>query len=385
MTFLISNSTIIEFLSIFDVSNLDIACTNNRIREYILSLFMNAVIYIDYSKRHLFYDKYFLEYIKSRKLYITNWYVFNNLNYFLDSSRLLYHYVNTLNIIDYNISISSLLFILNNFNKLSMLTLGNASYLNIEDQINEYPPADNEIFYDMYPSHKLNIINDTSEFKIRNYLSLENIYILADGISYDIYLHLLNMSPKLKKISIRTTNENLSKLIFTAVEKPHIKFIEIYDKNTSIKTALNIFSKLKSPCIGLRINVQGFNNVPNNQTIISIFTKNISIRIIIPFIIKIKHTKKIFNLCPNLAELSIEEDIDGNFGSFNYLLSNELVFPPLLDTIYIDSFNYDIIIKIIEIIKNIKYIYIEFIFDFEMDELNRLKKKYNNVHFQIMG
>jgi hypothetical protein len=128
MSFLISNPIIIHYLTIFDVSNLDIACTNKKIREYVLSLFANAIIYVDFSKKHLFYNKCFLDYIKIRNLYITNWYILNNLNYFLDSPKctsVLCHYVNTLKVIEYNISMTQLLSILNNFHNLSILTLGN--------------------------------------------------------------------------------------------------------------------------------------------------------------------------------------------------------------------------------------------------------------------
>ena len=147
------------------------------------------------------------------------------------------------------------------------------------------------------------------------------------------------MSPKLKKIQIRTIVENCSNLILIAMKKPHIKFIEIYDKNTSIFIILDILSNCD--CVGLRINVQGFNYVQDCETIITIFTKHITIRCILPYIIKLKHTKKIFNLCLNLNELSIEEDIDGN-SEFNYLFLGNLIFPSMLETVYINSFDINI-------------------------------------------
>ena len=164
------------------------------------------------------------------------------------------------------------------------------------------------------------------------------------------------------------------------MKKPHITFIEIYDKNTSMGMVLNILSNCE--CVGLRINVQNYG--PYCETIITIFTKNITIRCILPYMIKLKHTKRIFNLCPNLNELSIEEDIDGDYSEFNYLFLGDLIFPPPLETIYLDSYNSDIIKNIINKIKNIKYIYIEFMFDFEIDELNNFKKIYKNIEFISM-
>ena len=190
------------------------------------------------------------------------------------------------------------------------------------------------------------------------------------------------MSPKLKNIQIRTIGENFSDLILIAMKKPNITFIEIYDKNTHMGTILNILSNCL--CIGLRINVQGFNHLQYRETIITIFTKNMTIRCILPFMIKLKHTKRIFNLCPNLNELSIEEDIDGDYGQFNYLFLGDLIFPPTLESVYIDSYNNLIIENIIDKVKNIKYIYIEFIFDFEIDNLNDLKKKYKSIQFISM-
>jgi hypothetical protein len=100
--------------------------------------------------------------------------------------------------------------------------------------------------------------------------------------------------------------------------------------------------------------------------------------------IKLKHNKKIFNLCPNLNELSIEEDIDGDYGQFNYLFLGNLIFPSTLESIYINAFDNAIIENIINEVKNIKYLYIEFMFDFEMDDLNNFKKKYKNIEFICM-
>jgi hypothetical protein len=374
---LLINSTIIDYLTIFDVSALDCACTNKKIREYILSLFTNAVISIDCDKyQHLFNCGNFIQYIKIRKLYITNWFVLNNLDYFLNC-ELLYHYVNSLKIMEYNIPLSQLNFIINNFDKLSMLVLG---------EINLKNGSEYEAFHDIFPfygSKLINISDDILECKINKYLKLEYLYLMCENIPYDVCLQLINMSPKLKKIQIRTIGKNFSNLILIAMKKQHINFIEIYDKNTSIEIILNIL--INCECIGLRINVQGFNYIQNIETIITIFTKNMSIRCILPFIIKLNHVKKIFNLCPNLNELSIEEDIDGDYGEFNYLFLGDLIFPPTLENIFIDSYNNLIIEKIINRVKNIKYIYIEFILDFEIDGLNNLKKKYTNIEFICMN
>jgi len=373
MAFLISNSTIIEYLTIFDVSNLDIACTNKKIRNFILLLFRNAIIYINLSLNnnynYLFKCVLFLEYIRTRRLYITNWDILNNLTYFLD--KLQYNYVTALNILEYNISLSQLSFIINNFNKLSSLSLGDFK--------------NNEIFYNMFSSSippTIKIIMDMADSKITNYLELENIYMLCSDLPYDFCLQLINMSPKLKKIQIRTIDKNFSKLIIEAIQHTNIKYIEIYDKNTSIETILEIISKLN--CVGLRINVQGYNHILDTQTIISFFTKNITINCIIHHIIKMEEIAQIFQLCPNLTELSIEEDIDGDMENFDYLFLGALTFPPLLESIYIDVFNSDVIINIITKIVKIKYIYIEFIFDFEIEELNNLKKKYKLIQFITM-
>jgi hypothetical protein len=232
MPFLINNSTIIDYLTIVDVSNLDCACTNKKIREYILSLFTNSVISIDFDKnRHLFNCENFIQYIKIRKLYITNWFILNNLNYYLECG-LLYHYVNSLKILEYNIPLSQLNFIINNFNRLAMLSLG------------EIKNNEDEAFYDIFPFYNSKLINIVlnDNFKITKYLELEYLYLLCSNISYDVCLQLINMSPKLKKIQIRTIAENFSNLILIAMKKPHIKFIEIYDKNTSIFIILDILS-----------------------------------------------------------------------------------------------------------------------------------------------
>lgn len=371
---LLINSTIIDYLTIIDISNLDCSCTNKKIREYVLSLFTNAIIVIDCDKyQHLFNCVNFIEYIKKRKLYITNWYILNNLNYFLNCG-LLYHYVNSLKILEYNIPLSQLNFIINNFDKLSILILGEIKILN------------DDTFYDIfsfYNSKLINVLEDTPECKITKYLKLEYLYLICSSIPYDVCLQLINMSPRLKKIQIRTIGENFSNLISIAMKKPYINFIEIYDKNTFMGTILDILSNCE--CIGLRINVQGFNYTSDCETVITIFTKTMTIRCILPFMIKLKHVKKIFNLCPNLNELSIEEDLDGDYGKFNYLFLGDLVFPSSLETIYLDLYNNTIIENIINKIKNIKYLYIEFMFDFEIDDLNNLKKKYKNIEIISMN
>ena len=388
---------IYDFLSIKDFSNFDIACTNNKLRKYILSV-LPHIIFNTESDANLnedyFKDLEFLKYIKLRKISLTSFVIFNGRLDYIQNKNKNKNILNKKNFINYlkifqeNIKIEQLINILSNYKYLKKLLIGT----NI-DENNDY-----ELHYEMYPqsfSHikLINFINNTSIFKIKN-TSLEYIYIVCKNLSYDFCYNLILSSKKLKKLSIKTNDKNFLNLIIVALNIKTIEKIEIYDNtlfnNLQFEKIFSIFNELKKlnfSIIKLKIDTEDISGGNGHlyQTIIIIQTNKIKISFVLQYIINSSEFQYIFNNCPYLEELILEEDLNTN-SEYSYLLDNyvSLNFSSSLINIQICTFNEINIYKIIDKFKTIKNIYInDKIFLIDINTLEIIKNNYKNINFFI--
>lgn len=385
---------IFDFLSIKDFSNFDIACTNKKLRKYILSVLPNIIFNTENDVNvNEDYFKYFefLKYIKSRKISLTSFIVFNGrLDYILKKNKNIFNkknFINYLKIFEENIKIKQLINILSDYKYLKKLLIGT----NIDENNN------NELHYEMYPqsfSHVrlINFINNISIFDIKN-TSLEYIYFVCKNLSYDFCHNLILSSKKLKKLSIKTNDKNFLNLIIVALNIKTIEEIEIYDNtlfdNLQFEKIFSIFNELKKlnfSIIKLKIDTEDISGGNGHlyQTIIIIQTYKIKISIVLQYIINSNEFQYIFNNCPYLEELILEEDLNRGNPEYSYLLNNDisLNFTSSLINIQICTFDELNIYKIIDKFKKIKNIYIKYIiFLNEINTVEIIKNNNKNINF----
>lgn len=380
---------IFEFLSIDDISSFDIAYTNKKFRKDILLFFQNLKIDTkkDANKNaDYFIDRQFYKYINCRQISMTSHVIFNNkLTYILENTYNT-NCVEYLKIFEQNLNIEQLTYIFSRFRNLRTLSFGS----NMDNEYN------NELHYEMYPEcfnyiKLINFIDNNYKFSIEDTL-IEYLYLVCTNLPYEICYQIILASKKLKKISIRTNNNGFFDLILIILEIRSIEEIEIYD-NTIINEfnfnkIIDIIDKLlmmNLPILKLKFDVEDISGGNNHlyQTIITINTKKIKIRFVLQYVINSIEVGLLLDKCQYLRELSVIEDFNGNIPEYLYLFNIDLTFPNTLEVINICSFDEEIIFNIIDRIKTIKKINIDFIFYDEIEILKIIEKDNKNIEFNI--
>jgi len=366
---LLEFQAVYDFLTIYDISKLDCSITNKKKRKFLFSIFktitintINEAIIND----DLFIFKSFFDYIKKRKLAISG-YVFN---YTLTKKTNRYYmpnqnndFIQYLKIFRINMKEKQLINILYKYKNLKTLLLNSNETIRGCEYNDEYHYWQYSKKFRQYISINFTKIKNII---IESLLNLENFYICFSSNKLPI-INIINASPNLKKIIIKTDGNNYLPLIFCILEKKQINEIKIYDSTICNKSQFCLVVKildaiaLRGNIIKLEMNTGDISggNGHLHQTIIILYTNNIKISFVIHYIICHNEMQLIFNHCPNLEFLSIAEHFDEP--EYFYLFNHNILYPSKLETIVLNNESNEIhILNVINEIKTIKKIYISF-------------------------
>jgi hypothetical protein len=385
---------IFDFLSIDEVSSIDIAYTNKKMRKDILLLFKNLKINTEKDanlNKDYFMDIQFYKYINQRQIPITSYTIFNNRLKYILEKPLSYNnnLIQYLKIFEENIKIKQLEEILTKYTKLKTLSFGSNM-----DEFKNSEFRDSELHYELYPNifNHIKLINFTdndNNFRIDNTV-LEKLYLVCTNLPYDICYKIILASTKLKKISIRTNNDGFFDLISSILKINTIEEIEIFDNTLKTRLyfdkILNIFNellKMNLQIIKLKFDVEDITggNGHLNQTIITIYTAKIKIKFVLQYIIHHIEVEYILNKCQYVKELSIKEEFNSEIPKYSFLLNIRHLLPSTIETITICIFDENNIKKIINKIKTIKKINIDFMFISELGKLEIIRKTNKTIQF----
>ena len=226
------------------------------------------------------------------------------------------------------------------------------------------------------------VADDANDFANSN---IEVLYIIGDGLSYPICQHIIKQLKQLKILKIRTSNNDFSQLSNLLLGNLLLgnellsKSIEIYDHNTSFEYILSL---LNTSSTKLKIHITDLGNSPFIQTIISfnLFQQEeIQMKFVLQKAISVTQLQQIFLKCINLTEYHIKENYDDS-GIYD-IMNNHYILPPKLEIFIMEEFNSTIIQYIANTAINIKKIYINYIYIFDLDEFQQICTVYSDIEF----